>query len=257
MYFNIEDLQKGVESILESRDIPIANMYRKKLLGLSENTFMQALGGELYRHAPNNQPRKADIITTKAKELFRKDARNENEWYVLFIEEESVYNYIDKLLKSIPEFEELNLSQIEYDNGVNVHDENREKYSFTSAYDVETPESWKDDFIDLDAFINNVVHEIFRLSTVDHNSCTSCKYYNVDEDRLVSDRCKMCIINRDYKIYYESPRTPTGNYTFACTYDCKKGYYIGCDECKEKDTCEYRCQHSCKGCKLAINHIKK
>ena len=256
MYFNIEDLQKGVESILESRDIPIANMYRKKLICLTEKTFMQILGGELYRHAPNSQPRKADIIMAKARDLFRKDANNYNEWYSLYIEEDLLYKYIDELLKSIPEFEELNLSQIEYDNGVNVHDEDRAKYSFTSAYDVETPESWKGDFIDLDAFVNNVVWGILNLIETDKN-CVCCIHYNNIDNATNSEKCKMCTLNRNFKVNYESDRNPKGDYTFACTYDCKKGYYIGCDECKEKDTCEYRCQHSCKGCKLAINHIKK
>lgn len=254
MKFDINKLQEGVESILESRDVPIANMYRKKLIMVSESTFMQALGGELYRHAPNRQPRKADIITIKARDLFRKDAKNNNEWYILYIEEDSLYDYIDKLLKSIPEFEELNLSQIEYDNGVNVHDENRSKYSFRSAYDIETADSWKDDFIDLDAFVRNIVNGIIHIQESDMD-CFCCKYNK--EGNRGSEACKTCVLNPSFKNNYESDRTPKGKYTFACTYNCKKGYYIGCDECKEKDTCEYRCQHSCKECKLVINHKEK
>lgn len=174
--------------------------------------------------------------------------------YILYIEEDRLYDYIDQLLKSIPEFEELNLSQIEYDNGVNVHDENRSKYSFRSAYDIETVDSWKEDFIDLDAFVRNVVRGIINIEESDMD-CFCCKHNK--EGNKDSEVCKTCVLNPSFKNNYESDRTPKGEYTFACTYDCKKGYYIGCDECKEKYTCEYRCQHSCKGCKLAINHINK
>lgn len=65
----------------------------------------------------------------------------------------------------IPEFVELNLSQVEFEKGISVNDETWPKFAFTSRYDVNTPESWKNDFIDLDAFIGNVHHRLIKCAT--------------------------------------------------------------------------------------------
>lgn len=56
-------------------------------------------------------------------------------------------------------FERLNLSYNEMKAGISVDDPNREKVTFSSRYD--SPK-WEDDFIDLDALINNVVRDTIR-----------------------------------------------------------------------------------------------
>ena len=56
-------------------------------------------------------------------------------------------------------FEKLNLSYNEMKAGISVDDPNREKITFSSRYDGP---KWEDDFIDLDALINNVVRDTIR-----------------------------------------------------------------------------------------------
>ena len=56
-------------------------------------------------------------------------------------------------------FERLNLSYNEMKAGISVDDPNREKVTFSSRYDGP---KWEDDFIDLDALINNVVRDTIR-----------------------------------------------------------------------------------------------
>lgn len=229
---------------------------RKKTVSIQERFFMQAIGGQLFAQAPLCQPRKVDIIMKKVGEQFRKDAvETMSQWFVLMVEEDKLKEYLRKTLLSIPEFEELNLSQMEYDNGVKVHDEDRGKFKFTSAYDVETSESWKYDFIDLDAFIGNAERNIWML--MDYETDCFCCIHNPRDGESRPKECSTCLVNPGFKINYETCRYPKGKYTFACKHNCKCDYYIGCDECDKKDTCEHRCESSCEGCELAINHIDR
>ncbi|AJG98844.1 hypothetical protein LF65_02258 [Clostridium beijerinckii] len=224
---------------------------RKETITISERNLMFCVGGQLFSQAPNRQPRKAEIIMQKIKENFRKEAYNDNEYYTIMVSEEDrgVYKYIDKLLKNIPEFVELNLSQIEFDKNISVDDENRPKFSFSTRYDKYDAESWKSDFIDLDAFIGNVVRNIYTMieSGID---CFCCIHGN-------SDKCTECIVNPKYKINYECGREPKGEYTFACKFDCYKHRYICCEECSDKNSCVKKCDCNSKECGLVINKITK
>lgn len=125
---------------------------------ISEHDIMYCIGGQLFSQAPNRQPRKSKIIMKKARDNFRKKAKNNNEFYYIEIdfEKEIIFRLINDILMDIPEFEELNLSQIEFEKNIKVNDPNRPKFSFKSMYDKENSESWKHDFIDLDAFIRNI-----------------------------------------------------------------------------------------------------
>lgn len=136
---------------------------RTKTVSVSERNLMFVVAGQLFDQAPNRQPRKAEIIMQKVKDAFRKDAHNDNEWYCLAIEEAKTRKYVHNLLMGIPEFIELNLTQVEFEKSVSVDDESRPKYAFVSRYDVETADSWKHDFIDLDAFTRNVQAGIARF----------------------------------------------------------------------------------------------
>lgn len=221
---------------------------RNKSICLSERTLMYCVGGQLFDQAPNRQPRKAEIIMQKVRDDFRKDAYNANEYYTLVIEENCLQKFIRKLLMEIPEFVDLNLSQIEADNNVSVDDESRGKYRFTSRYDKETSESWKHDFIDLDAFIRNVINNIYMVIE-DEKDCFCCAH------EKKSEACKTCRVNEEFSINYECGRQPKGQYTFACKYDCFKSRYICCEECSEKDTCSKKCDGNSKECGSAINRI--
>ena len=69
------------------------------------------------------------------------------------------------MMFSIPEFLDWNLSEVEIENGVKVDDEGRDGFVFTSIYDARDENSWKTDFIDLNAFVQNAVYMIKRTQT--------------------------------------------------------------------------------------------
>lgn len=214
---------------------------RSKTVLLSERHLMFVLAGQLYSQAPNHKPRKADVILDKVQKEFRKDCLVDNgDWYYKYIEENKLYEYLYNMLFAIPEFEELNLSQIEFENGVKVHDENRAKFSFTSAYDVGTEDSWKDDFVDLDAFMRNMEMELkVRLN---EHECFFC----INKD---TEECEKCNLNKKLTDRYKEDRTPKGHYTMSCAFDCPgKGNMICCIECSEKGLCKFKCPGDPKTC---------
>jgi hypothetical protein len=221
---------------------------RKENILLTERNLMYVVGGQLFDQAPNRQPRKTDIIMNTLRDNFRKLAVNDNEWYYIKIDiaDKGLYKFIDKILKEIPEFNELNLNQIEFEKGISVDDESRAKYSFCSSYDLHTSESWKTDFIDLDAFVQNVVYNLSVL--IDDKDCTCC--VNTDKD----NQCGGCKHNKKFVNNYKGSREPRDKYTFACKFDCYRSYYICCEECPNKDECEHLCDAKSVSCGLAINH---
>lgn len=217
---------------------------RKENMCITERDLMFAIGGQLFNQAPNRQPRKAEIIMTKVRDAFRKDAYNNNEYYTLVIDVDKLKKYIHDLLFSIPEFEELNLSQIEFENNVSVDDENRPKFSFSSRYDKYNYDSWKRDFIDLDAFLGNVLRNIYMIKDFE-TDCFCCAHEK-------TDKCNTCIVNPNLEINYEGSRQPKGKYTFACKYDCYRSRYICCEECDDKGTCSKKCDGNSQNCGIAI-----
>lgn len=229
------------------------NKLRDKNVILTEGDLMFVIAGQLYAQAPNHTPRKADVILTKVNNKFREDCLTDyGDWHYKYIEEKKIYDYIYKLLFSIPEFEELNLSLKEYEKGINVNDESGPKFNLYTAYDIKTEESWKDDFIDLDAFVNNVVHELYKRREKDSSDC----YFCIHKD---TNLCEECKLNRNITVKYEGNRIPKGSYRTACKFDCPVGNYICCDECSKKDTCEQRCPgklETCKNLLYYINNIK-
>jgi hypothetical protein len=217
---------------------------RKNTILISERDLMFCISGQLYAQAPNRQPRKAEIIMKAVLDRIRVDFYNDNEFRTLRIEPDKLYSYIDNLLKSIPEFVELNLSQIEYENGVKVDDENRHKYSFVTRYDKYDSESWKSDFVDLDAFTRNVYNALLKL--IDSNEdCFLCIHER-------SEKCSSCMVNPLLENHYESCRQPKGKYTFSCKFDCFRNRYICCEECEDKDTCEQKCDSNSDECWQAL-----
>ena len=224
---------------------------------LSETTLLFAIGGQLFDQAPNRQPRKAETSMQKARDSFRNDKRcnNDNEWYSIRLPEKEVYQFVKNLLFSIPEFQELNLSQIEYENGVSVDDESRSKYSFVTRYDKYDSESWKSDFVDLDAFVRNV-ERMFWIVYDSEQDCFGCVNQPINTDSTLacgnSEKCNLCSVNPNHDNNYESRRFPKGKYTFACKYDCPKSRYICCEECDEKNSCSYKCDSKSDECGLAM-----
>lgn len=219
---------------------------RVKTEVIFERELMFAISGQLYSQAPNRQPRKVEIIMNEVRNKYREKAFNDNGYYSLRVE--NLYKYIKELLMSIPEFVELNLTQNEYEKGIKVDDKNRGKYRVTSMYDKNTSESWKNDFIDLDAFIKNVYRNIYVMKDAD-TDCFCCIY---DDGKFNSDKCKECFINPNHTINYECSRKPRDKYTITCKYDCYKSKYICCEECDYKVGCEQKCNSSSINCGLSI-----
>ena len=228
---------------------------REKNITLYERNVMRIIGGLLFDMAPNRQPRNAEIIMTKVRDTFREKAYNSNEFYMLVLKDDkdTIYTFIKDMLMNIPEFKDLNLSYNEYNKNISIDDPSRETYKFISMYDKNIEDSWKDDFIDLDAFINNVVYLI--MDNIKSKDCFGCKYYPSDRNH---EFCNTCILKySDLKNNFESERKPRGKYTFACKYNCYKSRYICCEECKDKDTCTQKCESSSTNCNLAINRINE
>ena len=126
---------------------------------------------------PICKPRNLDEIISEFAYEFKSNENcvNNNEMYSIeFESNDSFNNWLEDTLKSIQAFRNLNLSQEEVDHNISVDDENRNKYNFTSAYDKYDSESWKTDFIDLDACIRNILNAI---------------YFDIDHD----DDCFLCM----------------------------------------------------------------
>ena len=229
---------------------------RNKTIMISERQLMFVVAGQLFEQAPNRQPRKSETIMQKLRDAFRSESYNDNEFYTVHVEQEDLYDWIKDKLFSIQEFKELNLTQEEYDKGISVDDESRPKYCFTTRYDVHDSESWKRDFIDLYAFVQNVHRMLLNIIDIEED-CFCCIHQGKDIKSTLdcgnSDFCKECIVNPNLKNNYEANRKPRGKYTFSCKYNCFKNRYICCEECDEKDNCIHRCDAESKSCGNAMN----
>lgn len=169
-------------------------MIRVKKIPIYERDLMFTIGGQLFDQAPNRQPRKAEIIMQKVRDQFRKDAFNSNETFILSILEEDIPNYIDRLLKSIPEFLELNLSQIEYIKKMNLDTllkikEEIEKICDTYTYDFRDTNKVLNEIKTITENCENNSHEetnIINENLKEHHVFTS-SFDKYDEDSWKSD----------------------------------------------------------------------
>lgn len=195
--------------------------------------IVEAVAGQLYRMAPRNRPRDIDKIMSHVLDEAEKVAVNADTQRTLNMKYSAFSNWLTNTLKSCPEFRNLNLSQNEVDKGVSVSDESRPTFAFTSAYDVETKDSWRDDFIDLDAAIRNIFNCI--LAAHEDTDCFLCDHAETD-----SDVCNTCINNyRSYMNQYIStnkPHNPT-KYAGWCNTSCPEGVAVCCKDCAKRDNC--------------------
>ena len=202
---------------------------------ISERLLLSNTVRCIYKLAPGHLPRKIEIIMTKLRDAFRKDAVLDG-WGNYIVSVEDMYKYVDSILKSIDEFNELNLSYTEYKNGIGVEDESRGKYLFTSIYSSTKEEN---DFIDLDACVRNIANAI--IIEMEPDDCFCCSNSN-------SDKCNECILNEKFRNHFIYKREPKFPYTFSCKYDCEKTFYICCEECTTNNGCEYKCKSKSSEC---------
>lgn len=229
---------------------------RQKNITVYERYLINSVAGTIYAMSPLYQPRNIESIMNKVRDKFREVAYNINEWYTYNIDEKNFYKFIETMMKSIPEFRELNLSYNEYIKNISVDDENRPKYSFSSIYDKYTSESWKSDFIDLDACVRNIVNMYYDL--IDSNEdCYCCKNNNngsLYED-VNSTICLECSVNKSNK--YSPRNSVMSDYNKVCMFSCFKNNGICCDDCIESLTCEHVCDSHSDICNQYVDNESK
>lgn len=121
---------------------------------VSLNEFIRITMGEIFSIAPGHKPRFINEIRDKVVEGFKLNCHQVgSDFFYHDIQLKDLYKFISDILMSIGKFRELNLSQREFDNGVDVDDERRNQFVFTDRYSS-IPEY--DDFVDLDACIQNI-----------------------------------------------------------------------------------------------------
>ena len=99
-----------------------------------------------------------------------------------------------------------------------VNDNRRSgKYRVTTMYDKIDKDTWKTDFIDLDALVGNLSSEFESVGEY----CTG-----VVEEEIIQTRKK---------------RYPRAGVRTCCAMDCPVGKYVCCVECMSKDTCVFSC----------------
>jgi hypothetical protein len=113
-------------------------------------------------------PRKIDAIVNKVTDLYKSEFKRVTDdfYFKEFGTYDEIYSWLEKHLLAILEIEELNLDQEEFDLGIGVHDENRQSSCLSSRYTKTCPP--EKDFVDLDAYIRNICHDII------------CDHINVD-----------------------------------------------------------------------------
>lgn len=184
--------------------------------------------------------------------------------YQLRMTEQEMWNWLHNTLFAFKDYQNLNLSYNEREAGIDVNDENRPQFAFHTRYDINTKESWKNEFIDLDAVIQNVMSTLcpVRLKdedTIQLKSCTFCEHYDKE-----SNECLTCINNKKFKDNFmiisadEDEHYRKKDEKKWCEQSCTNQYDICCYSCSEKDNCENRCCKSfftddntisCKGLK--------
>lgn len=178
---------------------------------ISKRDVIQTVIGVLYDLAPSYKPRRIDEIIEQCCKFC--DERIGNE-FVIHLDEKEVWDFVKDMIYDFEAFRQLNLSQAEIDSGITDCDDPNRKGGFAVCFvghddngDVVSIETTKDynDFIDLDAAVQNIVYELKQRS-VNSTDCMFCKYakeYFSDEPSGCVE-CQTCIHNPKYKSNYVS-----------------------------------------------------
>lgn len=131
---------------------------------LSACAFKGAVAYWAYAQSPKREPRSIEKVMKALEGIIQADFKVIMGDFQCksFQDEEALYKYINEKLLGIPEIEDWNLSYNEKKDNIDVNDPNRGGYRLISAYDKRDIDSWKDDFVDLDAFIGNVMTLIMK-----------------------------------------------------------------------------------------------
>lgn len=155
----------GAEEIGSDKVEPVLNEEKKYIAPLDD--IIKAVTGCIYYLAPNHKPRNMEAIVTafidklKAHKDVNRVCPSTYVRYYLDGTQSEIMGVIREVLFDILEFRQLNLSDREYLMGVDVDDETkRHSISFVSRYG-DPLDGTDDDFIDLDAVIQNIDITLF------------------------------------------------------------------------------------------------
>lgn len=132
----------------------------------SVDQLVKAVSGCIYEIAPNHAPRKMDVIMSKLVSKLRSHTDTEtlfegyNTFYFIHSDFQGIEQLLREVLWDIPEFLELNLTQNEYEDGVKVDDEDRNDGIVFVTRCGSGMLDWRNDFIDLDAVIQNAIYSL-------------------------------------------------------------------------------------------------
>jgi len=142
---------------LTKQDLQL-NEYSTNGSALVANIIYEAIKCKAYP----TLPRKIDAICEKATEIYKREFEKigGDFYYRAFATYDELLNWLKEHILPIPEIQELNLSKNEFDAGITVDNPDRPAFAFTSRYSPAIPED--DDFMDLDAFIRNLAHDLMR-----------------------------------------------------------------------------------------------
>lgn len=163
-YYTIEALDATIDRIKCDSKNPIGFSMQDvkdsdEKIWVTGVDFKAIFAGVLYYMVPK-QPRKFDIIMTKLIEIIdRTFTECVGSVNMISVAYKDVHNWIETVVKSIPEILELNLSTNEFNAGVTLENREGADIVFTSAFSV-TPEG--EDFVDIDALIQNVTYHICK-----------------------------------------------------------------------------------------------
>lgn len=167
--------------------------YSDKPVCIGIDTIIMALTGTIYQIAPRYMPRNMNAIVAKFLRAFRqrKETVECLGHYTISGKYNEILPIIQEILFEIPEFQELNLTEREYQYGQAPQDEGKLNVAFTSRYDRDTPLSWYDDFIDLTAVMQNFSRYLWNFIDDDNRTCLDCQY----NPKTTPEICAHCIKN--------------------------------------------------------------
>lgn len=233
--------------------------------------IMKAFAGTVFEMAPASNPYRGGeliaLVRDKLISIIQEQNLNGNQrlaFAVLSDQEayNTVYGWFDGFLQNIPEFQTLNFSKVEREAVLskeelehgNFHEiaeklvQSREGKATSYAFVDRTTSIKEDyDFIDLDAFVQNFVNELFNLEKSMNDDCFLCTWEHGRGKNWLNIACKTCIRNDSFTDNYEHENYPKGDRKTVCKKDCPNGYYICCSECRKTD-CNAVCDEDIATC---------
>lgn len=176
---------------------------------ISNKCIIKNIAGVIYEFAPYSKPRNIDKIIdhviNKIDDYKEKSkVKHKYEFTVLtFVNYDTFYNILKEWLFSCKEYEQLNISELEWKKGIT---EPSNGISFVTAASVIDEER---DFIDLDACVRNIYNSIIEEIINDKTNCFLCKHAEEYGSMTPSNNkiCKTCtnnVTNKSIKNNYET-----------------------------------------------------